>query len=121
MAKKRTKAQRSAAAKLAWARRRSEEKFQLPKEVGTGIVLKYKNQLLNDRERTHGDFGLNAEIAQRLKAVFEWALTQGANPTARVKEATDLICTKFGRLYAGDPSEREHWVDIAGYANLIAE
>ena len=29
-----------------------------------------------------------------------------------------MILHKIGRILAGDPNHKDHWVDIAGYANL---
>lgn len=34
------------------------------------------------------------------------------------REALELIATKIGRIVCGDPNHRDHWKDIAGYANL---
>ena len=65
-----------------------------------------------------GDFGLAAEVSQRLKAGIEWAMTQGADPTAVQKEATDMICTALGHIYAGDASLL-YWSQIMMQADQI--
>jgi len=36
-------------------------------------------------------------------------------------EALEMIVHKIGRIVNGDPDVTDHWVDIAGYATLIAE
>lgn len=117
MAKKRTKAQRSAAAKASWARRRAEAKTPIvPASKPT-----YKAPLLNSRETTHGDYTVNAGIAQGIKAVLHGSPEYLTKLSAPQKESAELIATKFGRIVSGDPNFAEHWEDIAGYATLIAE
>lgn len=81
----------------------------------------YENAVLNEREKTHGDFKDTANIAQRLK----WVLRE--NPRLHGKlsqiqaESLDLICTKMARIVSGDPDCKDSWDDIAGYANLSGE
>ena len=36
------------------------------------------------------------------------------------QEALDMICHKIGRIINGDPDYADSWVDIAGYAQLVA-
>lgn len=76
--------------------------------------------LLNERQRTHGDYTEHALITQELKHTIQgttryWQL----QPTQR--EALDMITHKIGRILAGDPNFKDHWDDIAGYARLVAE
>ena len=35
-------------------------------------------------------------------------------------ESLDMIAHKIGRILAGDPFVKDHWADIAGYAELVA-
>jgi hypothetical protein len=37
------------------------------------------------------------------------------------QEALDMICHKIGRIVNGDPNYADSWVDIAGYATLVAD
>lgn len=37
-----------------------------------------------------------------------------------MREALDMICHKMARILNGDPNYRDSWVDIAGYAMLVA-
>ena len=32
-----------------------------------------------------------------------------------------MIAHKIGRILAGDPNHIDHWLDIAGYATLVAK
>lgn len=74
--------------------------------------------VLNEREKTHGDFNRVATASQGVKA---W-LTQGpryAELTQAQKEALDMIASKLARIVCGNPDEPDHWRDIAGYATLV--
>ncbi len=80
----------------------------------------YKLALLNEREKTHGDFAINARAAQDIKSVYVRCVT--GNPLMDIqKEALDMIASKIGRILAGDANTTEHWRDLAGYATLVAE
>ena len=73
-------------------------------------------KVLNERQSTHGDFSCVASVAQELKkTIAEFA---PAEMLPQHREALDLICTKVARIVCGDPCEEDHWVDIAGYAEL---
>lgn len=115
--KKRTKAQRSAAAKLAWARRRGDTKTA---PVSTGLDVQKLVRVT--RHATHGDFGLNAEVSQRIKAVYEWAMQQegSSDLTAIQKEVLDFMASKIGRVLSGKADHVDHWDDLAGYPTLVA-
>lgn len=72
---------------------------------------------ITSRAVTHGDFVNTAHIAQGLKDFLKSeGPYQGMSSVQR--EALDMICTKLARIIAGDPNHREHWHDIAGYAQL---
>ena len=76
------------------------------------------SDILDEREKTHGDFYRVAGTAQELKDVMR----RGKNwdeidDTER--EALEMIATKIGRILSGYPHEADHWRDIAGYATLI--
>ena len=73
-------------------------------------------EILNEREKTHGDFAKVATTACALKQIFR----RPARELSPVQtEALDLIATKLARIVCGDPDVRDHWEDIAGYANLV--
>lgn len=77
------------------------------------------DDLLKDRESTHGLFDDTAVVAQALKAVMRRAKNWEHLPPAS-KEALELIATKAARILNGDASDVEHWLDISGYAKLRA-
>ena len=35
--------------------------------------------------------------------------------------ALDLICNKIARIVSGDSTYHDSWIDIAGYAKLVAD
>ena len=59
-------------------------------------------------------------ITQRIKAV----MTDTPNWIALnddMVEALEMIAHKIGRILNGDPAYADSWVDIAGYAQLVAD
>lgn len=74
-------------------------------------------KLLEDRQQTHGDFRTNARLSQLLKTVFRQY--EGWDHLDDVeKEVLDMISLKISRILSGRSLERQHWEDIAGYAQL---
>lgn len=80
--------------------------------------MSYQNEILNQRESTHGDYSHTSAIAQDLKSIVR-GNSNGLNN--RQAESLDLICTKIARILSGDPNCKDSWDDIAGYANLVGE
>lgn len=76
-------------------------------------------QLIAEREKTHGSFAVTAKISQELKAVIH-AYNTPIVSNAQI-EALDMMCSKIARILNGNPQERDHWIDIAGYARLGEE
>ena len=82
--------------------------------------------LLLERGRTHGDFYDRASATQALKFVLEGFVCKGHDRpawetfTVEQKETLHMIAHKLGRILAGDPDFRDHWLDISGYAMLVA-
>lgn len=75
---------------------------------------------LEDRQKTHGDFGTHAYITQQLKSVLNTHQAWNNNLSESQREALEMILHKIGRIMAGNPDFHDHWHDIAGYATLIA-
>ena len=78
-----------------------------------------RDPLLQERQKTHGDFKQNAQISQQLKSMFGGYGMQ-AFPAAQ-KEALDMIALKLSRILSGQANFKDHWDDIAGYAKLGSE
>lgn len=78
--------------------------------------------ILNARASSYGSFATQAKIAQRLKAVaHQFAGQNNKTFDADQAEALDMIFTKVGRILNGDPNHIDSWLDIAGYATLVAD
>lgn len=76
------------------------------------------NELLSERENTHGKFSDVSYIAQNLKATLRFSPNWSMLRTTQ-KEALDMICNKMGRLLSGNPDFEDHSDDIVGYAVLL--
>ena len=78
--------------------------------------------ILDERATTYGSFEDVADFAQGMKALIHTHL----NDTGKVldpdqMEALDMIASKIGRIVNGNASYVDSWVDIAGYAQLVAD
>lgn len=72
------------------------------------------------RTSTHGDYSLSSNYIQLRKQMMrhtpEWDALTGDQ-----KQTLDMIAVKEARILFGDPHERDHWVDIEGYAKLVTD
>lgn len=81
------------------------------------------NNTLKVRGATHGNFTDNSEVSKRLRSIVLDSLEVNCEEQipSYVIEAIFMICHKLARIACGDPLYKDHWVDIAGYATLVAE
>lgn len=80
------------------------------------------DRTLAERGARYGQFIKHAEIAQLLKVTIAGELAARNRLLAPdQQEALDMICHKLGRIINGDPDYADSWVDIAGYAKLVAD
>jgi hypothetical protein len=80
------------------------------------------DQVLDSRAKDYGKFIEGAEIMQMLKRLVHGYIESRGTPLAfDQREAIDMIIHKLGRIINGNPDKVDHWVDIAGYAKLVAE
>lgn len=80
-------------------------------------------KLVAERGKTHGDFAVNARVAQWIKSIIRVENVKRERRGQAVLNDTqmyalDMIAAKIGRIFAGDPNFQDHWDDIAGYAYL---
>jgi hypothetical protein len=80
-------------------------------------------EILDERGKRYGKFKDHAAIAQELKqALYRHMETVSkVDPDADQLEALEMICHKLARIVNGDPDYADSWVDIAGYAQLVAD
>jgi len=77
---------------------------------------------LDARAVEYGKFIEGAEVMQMLKRVVQAALNNRDKVLAHDQaEAMDMIIHKIGRIVNGNPDVVDHWLDIAGYAKLVAD
>jgi hypothetical protein len=79
------------------------------------------NEMLAGRAARYGSFEGHAQISQALKRYISAALeARGKTLQSDQLEALDMIAHKIARVINGDPDYADNWVDIAGYATLVA-
>lgn len=77
---------------------------------------------LSERGARYGRFIDHADASQELKGVLRGHMNerwQSLAPDQR--EALEMIAHKLARIVNGDPDYSDSWVDIAGYAKLVAD
>jgi len=73
---------------------------------------------LAERKGTYGEFDEQARITKTI----ERAASTGCQWTVMdddMQEAVHMIASKIARIVNGDPTFKDSWHDIAGYALLI--
>jgi hypothetical protein len=80
------------------------------------------NKTLDTRAQSYGKFKDGAALMQAIKRELSaHAAKHGKTFADDQWEALEMIVHKMGRIVNGDPNVVDHWVDIAGYATLVAD
>lgn len=80
------------------------------------------SKVLDERGNRYGKFVGHAEVTQELKRLIHDHLAQRNKRLDYDQlEALHMICHKIGRIVNGDADYADSWVDIAGYAKLVAD
>ena len=80
------------------------------------------DKTLDARAEMYGKFKDGAALMQAIKRELAAHASRHNKTFADDQwEALEMIVHKIGRIVNGDPDVTDHWVDIAGYATLIAE
>ena len=74
---------------------------------------------LAQRGSRYGAFPEHARITQNLKTVMA-DTPNWFSLASDQKETLEMIAHKIGRILNGDPDYDDSWIDIAGYATLVA-
>ena len=77
-------------------------------------------EVLKERGNRYGEFINNARFTHFLKEEMRKA-PSWSKMYADQREALDMIAHKMARIVNGDPDYDDSWVDIAGYATLVAQ
>jgi hypothetical protein len=80
-------------------------------------------EVLEERGSRYGKFTGHAAITMTLKDAIRRhrEINRKDKLSDDQQEALDMICHKIGRIVNGDPNYVDSWVDIAGYAMLVAD
>lgn len=77
------------------------------------------DKILEERGSRYGKFIDHARITQNLKTIIDE--NDNGKLTWSQRESLDMIAHKIGRILNGDPNYADSWIDIAGYAKLVAD
>jgi len=77
------------------------------------------DQILSDREQTHGLFREMADYSQTIKRLMRTSRNWDKLDVTQA-QALEVIADKVARILCGDPSHLDHWQDGAGYFELVA-
>jgi hypothetical protein len=80
------------------------------------------DEVLTARHNNYGTFYDLARVAQEFKSITHLHLIHAnKHLEADQHEALELIFTKIARIINGNADNVDSWVDIAGYAKLVAD
>ena len=80
------------------------------------------DETLDARAQDYGKFKDSAALMQGIKRLLaDHAAKHGKTFADDQWEALEMIVHKIGRIVNGNPDKVDSWVDIAGYATLIAD
>jgi hypothetical protein len=86
-------------------------------EVDTDV-----DDILDERAATYGSFEDVANVAQEFKNIaYDSLKARQKTIYADQAEALDMIFSKIARIVNGDANHIDSWIDIAGYATLVAD
>jgi hypothetical protein len=89
----------------------------LDRKTETGV-----DETLDARAQDYGTFRDGAAMMQGIKRLLaEHARVHDKTFADDQWEALEMIVHKIGRIVNGNPDKVDSWVDIAGYATLIAD
>lgn len=77
-------------------------------------------EIMSQRRQVYGNFLRQAQIACDLKGIMRAYVDWNEELAPDQREALEMIAVKIARLLNGDPNHADGWLDIAGYAQLVA-
>ena len=75
--------------------------------------------IVDERGSQYGDFAEQGQIAQALKDYMR-EHTGWDRLLPHQRESLDMIMHKVSRILNGNPNHKDSWVDIEGYAHIVA-
>lgn len=92
-----------------------DELAQTPNMLGTDV-----DAVLKERGSRYGKFTEHARITQNIKRAMADSPNWATLPDD-TKETLEMLAHKVGRVLNGDPEYADNFIDIAGYAKLVAD
>jgi hypothetical protein len=77
-------------------------------------------QVLVERGKDYGDYASKAQFIQGVKYLMRSSPSWEAMD-ADMRESMEMIAHKMGRTLYGNPTHKDNFLDIAGYAKLVAD
>jgi hypothetical protein len=77
-------------------------------------------QVLVERGKDYGDYASKAQFIQGVKYLMRNSPSWEAMD-ADMRESMEMIAHKMGRTLYGNPTHKDNFLDIAGYAKLVAD
>lgn len=80
------------------------------------------DKVLDEREEQYGSYMQSADTAIKIKSAMHNAIARNdmhLYPDQLM--SLDMIAVKLSRIVNGNPAHRDSWIDIAGYATLVAD
>lgn len=74
------------------------------------------NEILTERQSQYGSF---ENVALYTELVNKVLSNNKEQRTDVMNMAIYMIASKLARIASGDPTHKDSWVDIAGYAQLV--
>ena len=113
----------AAAAALMEAKRTEEQaKERVARYFAGPANASTVDKTLNERAQEYGKFKDGANLMQSIKRLLsDHATRHGQTFHDDQWEALEMIVHKIARIVNGNPDKVDHWVDIAGYATLVAD
>ena len=75
---------------------------------------------LNERGARYGSYDNHARITQNITRAMQDSPNWDCLADDQ-KETLEMVAHKIGRILNGDPDYDDSWVDIVGYAKLVAD
>lgn len=77
-------------------------------------------EVLTERAKNYGKFSGIGQLTQTFKEIMRDAPSWSSMQPDQ-KESLEMIVHKLARILNGNPDYADSWVDIAGYARLVAD
>ena len=80
------------------------------------------SKVLDARAEQYGSFMQSSDTVIRIKSILHNVVARNEVPLYPDQlQALDMIATKISRIVHGNPNHLDSWIDIAGYATLVAD